>query len=217
MTTEKFVFFYGGTFSQWCPSKSVIDGVEYSCCEQYMIAKKALMFHDIDAYKEIMATKDPSRQKALGRMVHNFNKEHWERYCHKIVYDANYAKFTQNDEMFEVLKQTEDKEIVEASPTDRIWGIGLDEKNPLAWNKSTWRGCNWLGEAIMSVREELIPSSKRFIVNGLVIPRYYYNKPDWPEQLSFSPEDVKEWEKRVEKFCKNYGIERQKQQVNISY
>jgi ribA/ribD-fused uncharacterized protein len=156
MTTDKFIFFWGGTYSQWCPSPFIIDGVEYNCCEQYMMAKKALMFNDFEALKNIMATDQPDEQKALGKMVKNFNKAYWEKYCRKIVFDGNFAKFTQNPDMKRELMATGDKEIVEASPEDRIWGIGLKASNPRAWDKSTWEGTNWLGEAIMQVRTAFI-------------------------------------------------------------
>lgn len=155
MAKSDFIFFWGGTYSQWCPSVFKIDGVEYNCAEQYMMAKKALLFGDYDSLALIMNTKEPKEQKALGKKVKGFNKEKWETYCRDYVYDANYAKFTQNSEMQKELLATGDKEIVEASPEDKIWGIGLHETNPLAWDKSTWEGTNWLGEAIMKVRKKL--------------------------------------------------------------
>jgi ribA/ribD-fused uncharacterized protein len=152
---DKFVFFWGGTFSQWATSKFEIDGVEYNCCEQYMMAKKALVFNDFDACREIMLEKQPALQKAIGRKVRGFNVSKWEPVCRKIVYDANMAKFTQNPKMLEELLATEGREIVEASPEDKIWGIGLHETNPLAWDKETWQGLNLLGEAIMKVRDTI--------------------------------------------------------------
>ena len=155
MKSKKYVFFWGGCFSQWCPSKFIVDGVEYNCCEQYMMAKKALMFSDFDAYREIMLEKNPALQKAIGKLVRGFNVETWVKYCRKIVYDGNYAKFTQNPDMLSELLATGPKEIVEASPEDKIWGIGLHETNPLAWDKATWQGTNWLGEAIMEVRKTI--------------------------------------------------------------
>ncbi len=153
---KEFVFFWGGTFSQWCPSKFTIDGVEYNCCEQYMMAKKALMFHDYKALESIMASDKPDNQKAIGRTIKGFDVDKWIQHCRKIVFDGNYAKFTQNPEMTRELLATGPKEIVEASPEDKIWGIGLHESNPLAWDKKTWQGTNWLGEAIMEVRKKLM-------------------------------------------------------------
>jgi ribA/ribD-fused uncharacterized protein len=155
MKTDKYIFFWGGTFSQWCPSKFVIDGVEYNCCEQYMMAKKALLFEDVDSYNKIMNTKGPKEQKALGRKVKNFNKDKWETVCREVVYEANYAKFSQNSLMKKELLRSGKLEIVEASPEDKIWGIGMHESHPDINDKTKWQGTNWLGEAIMRVRETL--------------------------------------------------------------
>lgn len=152
---EEFAFFWGGTFSQWAKSKFIIDGVEFNTCEQYMMYKKALMFHDYDVAKKIMETSNPRDQKALGREVKNFDKDTWEKYCRDIVYDGNVAKFTQNKELFAELMATGDKEFCEASPYDKIWGIGLDRDDPRAKDKKQWKGTNWLGQAIQRVREDI--------------------------------------------------------------
>jgi len=155
MKTDKYIFFWGGIYSQWCPSPFVIDGVEYNCTEQYMMAKKALVFGDYNALEKIMSTDEPHAQKAFGRQVKGFNSETWNKVCRKIVYDANYAKFMQNPEMMDELLNTGIKEIVEASPEDRIWGIGMHESHPDILDKSKWQGTNWLGIELQKVREAL--------------------------------------------------------------
>lgn len=155
MITDKYVFFWNGVFSQWYPSRFSIEGIEYGCCEQYMMAQKALLFDDLESHKMIMCSQSPDVQKELGRRVKGFDKEKWEAVCRQIVFDANMAKFSQNPEMREELMYTDNLEIVEASPYDKIWGIGLHETDPKALDKSQWEGTNWLGEAIMSVREKL--------------------------------------------------------------
>jgi len=152
---EEFVFFWGGTFSNWARSKFIIDGVTFTHCEQYMMYKKALMINDYKIAEEVMKADHPRDQKALGRKVKNFNKEHWEKYCRDIVYDGNVAKFTQNKNMFDELMFTGDKTICEASPKDFIWGCGLAADNPLIKDKANWPGTNWLGEAIERVREDI--------------------------------------------------------------
>ena len=155
MITDKFIFFWGGTYSQWCPSKFVIDGVEYSSAEQYMMAKKALLFNDTEAYNKILATRRPYEQKAHGRKVKGFDKDKWEEICRDVVYKANLAKFTQNPEMKAELLASGDREIVEASPKDKIWGIGMDVNHPDILDKSKWQGTNWLGIEIMKVRKTI--------------------------------------------------------------
>lgn len=153
--SKQFAFFYGGALSQWAPSKFTVDGVEYVTAEQYMMAMKADYFGDDDAKAKIMATSSPSEQKSIGRMVKNFNAEAWNAVSRGFVYKANIAKFTQNKWCMDELKLTEGLEIVEASPYDTIWGIGLGADDPRALDKSKWRGTNWLGEVLMKVRNDL--------------------------------------------------------------
>ena len=155
MITDKYVFFWNGPFSQWYPSKFVIDEVEYNCCEQYMMAQKALLFNDTESHKMIMFSNSPNEQKGFGRRVKGFDKDKWESVCRQIVFDGNYAKFTQNPKLLKELDNTKDLEIVEASPYDKIWGIGLDENDVRFLYKSQWQGTNWLGEALIEVRVRL--------------------------------------------------------------
>lgn len=159
MTTqlnEKFTVFYGGVFSQWTRATFVVDGVTFNCTEQYMMYKKALMFGDYNIAEEIMHTEHPRDQKALGREVSGFENELWEAHCIKIVRDGNYAKFTQNKDLLAEMAATVGTELVEASPVDKIWGIGLAPDDPKAHNRGHWKGKNWLGIALTQVREQLI-------------------------------------------------------------
>lgn len=151
---DKFEFFWGGPFSQWYTSKFEVDGVEYNCAEQFMMASKAKIFGDKDALGKIMASKDPKEQKALGREVKGFSANMWNKTAKEVVYIANMAKFS-DPELKEYLLDTGDKEIVEASPYDTIWGIGMGEQNPDRFDKSKWKGTNWLGEVLMRVRRDL--------------------------------------------------------------
>ena len=159
MITDKYVFFWGGVFSQWAPSKFSLNGVEYNCAEQYLMAAKAILFNDTNAHKQIMGTTSPAYQKSIGRKVKGFIVSVWEKRCRDIVYEANYAKFTQNPHMLVELIQTGDREIVEASPEDKIWGIGLHESDPRCLDKEQWNGKNWLGIIIMKVRETITNES----------------------------------------------------------
>ncbi len=153
--TDKFVLFYGGIFSQWYPHRMVVDGTSYSCAEQYMMAQKAFHFGDVEAYDKIMATNKPNEQKAIGRTVKGFDVAKWSAVSREFVYRANKAKFS-DPYLKAKLLDTGDREIVEASPIDKIWGIGLSEEDPRALDKSQWQGLNWLGQCIMRVREELL-------------------------------------------------------------
>lgn len=154
-TTEKYVFFWGGWPSQWAKSPFEVDGVAYNCCEQYMMAEKARVFDDAVAEANILATTNPSKQKAIGRTVANFDADVWNSVCRGVVYQGNLARFSQNADLSEALLATGDRVIVEASPKDRIWGIGLHQDDERAHDPNQWRGRNWLGIALMQVRDEL--------------------------------------------------------------
>lgn len=152
---EDMALFWGGPFSQWFPSNFEIDGVVYNTAEQYMMAEKARLFADEEMEQAIMMTDDPRKQKAIGRNVRNFDKDKWEAIAQEVVYRANYAKFTQDEKLKKVLLDTGSKIIVEASPLDTIWGIGLAETDDDCLDTDLWRGTNWLGEAIMRVRSAI--------------------------------------------------------------
>lgn len=153
--TDRFVLFWGGWPSQWHPSYFVVDGVAYNCCEQYMMAEKARVFGDAESLRKILESDTPRAQKAFGRKVRGFNEARWNAVCRGIVYAANLAKFSQNDGLRKKLLATGGKTIVEASPTDRIWGIGLAQDDPRAQDPAQWRGTNWLGVALMQARGTL--------------------------------------------------------------
>lgn len=161
---EKFTFFYGGPGSQWAAGDFKVEGVVYNCAEQYMMAQKAILFNDPDALEIIMGTNNPKIQKATGRTVKNFNKPKWDANRKLYVYRANLAKFTQILEYREWLLSTDGTTLVEASPWDSIWGIGLDSTDPRAQNRSTWLGTNDLGEIETQVREDI----KLMIEQGLL-------------------------------------------------
>lgn len=144
-----------GVFGQWTPSVFTVDGARYGCAEQYMMAGKARLFGDADTLRKILATDDPREHKALGRQVRGFVPEVWDRECLEIVVAGNRAKFSQNPDMRAALLATGDKLLVEASPLDRIWGVGLRADDPRIHDRDKWRGQNLLGEALMRVRSEL--------------------------------------------------------------
>jgi len=155
MSSEQFTFFWDGPFSQWYESSFIIDNVRYNCAEQYMMAEKARCFGDKEAEREIMKTDHPRIQKAWGRKVKNFNADKWNSVCKDVVRRATVAKFTQDDALLQILLDTEGTTLVEASPYDKIWGIGLQADDKRAQSRSTWRGKNWLGEVLTSVRDSL--------------------------------------------------------------
>lgn len=152
-TTERFVFFWAGWPSQWYKSGFRIGGIHYGCCEQFMMVEKARAFGDTETANAIMATQNPRKQKALGRQVRGFDPDIWNGLCRDIVYRGNLAKYQQNPLLQDWLLATGDRTIAEASPADLIWGIGLAVDHPDARSPDRWPGKNWLGIAIMKVRE----------------------------------------------------------------
>jgi ribA/ribD-fused uncharacterized protein len=160
---EKFTFFYGGVFSNWYPVKFVVDGVTYNCSEQYMMAEKARLFNDQETLKKIMEADHPRDQKRLGRQVKNFNIDKWNAVAKDIVYKGCQAKFTQDELCYREILETQGTTLVEASPTDSIWGIGLSETNIDVLDRSKWKGENWLGEVLTNLREDLIKEIKSII------------------------------------------------------
>lgn len=159
---EKFIFFWKqtekpyGCFSNWYRSNFILEDIKFNCVEQYMMWKKAKIFGDDSKATEILSVVNPWEQKAKGREVKNFDKAVWDKVCKQVVYDACKAKFEQNTKMMDILLETEGCEIVEASPSDNIWGIGLAEDDRRALSKSTWKGSNYLGEVLTKLRKDIL-------------------------------------------------------------
>jgi len=153
--TDDYILFWGGPFSQWAPSEFTIDNLKFNCAEQYMMYHKAFVFLNLELAEEIMATTSPKEQKALGRKVYGFDAFHWNRVCFKIVVEASVAKFTQNEDYKQVLLDSGNRIIVEASPFDKIWGIGLSENDNRCKNPGLWKGQNLLGLALMVARNKI--------------------------------------------------------------
>lgn len=164
----KYVYFWGhrqkrsgvvdkSCFSQWFEADFVVDGETYRSAEHYMMAGKARLFGDEAALARIHAARTPAEAKSIGREILGFNEAAWNAERLAIVTRANHAKFGQNPALREFLLGTGDRVLVEASPVDAIWGIGLAGDHPDAGNPSRWRGLNLLGFALMNARDLLGP------------------------------------------------------------
>lgn len=144
-----------GMFSQWYRLPFVLEGIRYETAEQYMMAKKALLANDLDAYQCIMMEPDPAKCKKLGGEVRNLDVAVWDVWKREVVFNGNYAKFSQNPEAKALLFSTYPKMLIEASPFDTIWGIGLRVDDPNAADPACWCGQNLLGSILMMVRNAL--------------------------------------------------------------
>jgi ribA/ribD-fused uncharacterized protein len=161
-----FLFFWGHrakpgqglgkhVLSQWWPAAFELDGVHYPTAEHFMMAEKARLFGDTERLAMILAAESPDRAKALGRKVQGFDQPVWDAAAFGIVVRCNRAKFGQNDALKRFLLVTGERVLVEASPLDPVWGIGMVESDVRAAHPAKWQGKNLLGFALMAVRAEL--------------------------------------------------------------
>ncbi|NTD99884.1 DUF1768 domain-containing protein [Agrobacterium tumefaciens] len=141
--------------TQWWDAPFIVDQVKYRTAEHWMMSKKAKLFNDQETLEKILLSKSPEEVKNLGRQVKNYDEAVWLEYRYQIVKEGNFHKFSQNQELREFLIHTEEKVLVEASPVDLIWGIGLAEDHKNATIPEKWKGLNLLGFALMEVRDEM--------------------------------------------------------------
>ena len=161
----KFIFFWGhrqkgnaidkSCFSQWYPATFQKDGITYPSAEHWMMAQKAILFNDEETLQKIITCAKPAKAKALGRKVSKFDAKVWNEQKYNIVLIGNILKFNQNEELKTFLLNTKQRVLVEASPYDNIWGIGMSKDNPFSANPLLWKGENLLGFCLMEVRDRL--------------------------------------------------------------
>ncbi|PZG03002.1 NADAR family protein [Micromonospora deserti] len=162
----KFLFFWGhqpqrdssigaGCLSQWWPAPFTVDGLRFATAEHYMMWRKAALFGDQAAAAKILTVAHPHAAKTLGRQVTGFDQEVWEQHRYDIVVAGAVAKFGQHPMLRTYLFGTGERVLVEASPLDRVWGIGLAGDHPYAADPARWRGLNLLGFALMQARAML--------------------------------------------------------------
>lgn len=160
----KYIYFWGhqksrsgvnkSCFSQWYEAPFEESGLLFRTAEHYMMYHKAKLFKNDLIASKILECAHPGEAKKLGREVTNFDEQLWNESRFQIVKDANTLKFSQHAELLSFLKNTGTRVLVEASPVDSIWGVGLAADNPVIENPKDWKGLNLLGYALMSVREE---------------------------------------------------------------
>jgi ribA/ribD-fused uncharacterized protein len=164
--TPKYLLFWGHrpkhgnivgkhVLSQWWPCEFEVDGVRYHSAEHFMMAEKARLFGDEETRQRICNAASAGAAKALGREVKNFDQTRWDAECFEIVVRGNTAKFGQNESLRQFLLETGDQVLVEASPVDHIWGVGLAADDAGITDPTQWQGSNLLGFALMKVRQIL--------------------------------------------------------------
>jgi ribA/ribD-fused uncharacterized protein len=141
--------------SQWWEAPFTVDGVSYATAEHWMMAGKARLFGDAEAEQRVLAARSPAEAKKVGRLVRGFDESVWERERFAIVVEGSVHKFAAHAGLREYLLNTGLRVLVEASPVDRVWGIGLAADDPAAQDPERWRGPNLLGFALMAARARL--------------------------------------------------------------
>ncbi|MGW3339329.1 NADAR family protein [Streptomyces seoulensis] len=144
-----------GCLSQWWPAPFTVDGAGYATAEHWMMAGKARLFADPDAERLVLAARHPAEAKKAGRLVRGFDEETWRRERFRIVVEGSVHKFAAHPDLREFLLGTGERVLVEASPVDRVWGIGLSAQDEAAFDPARWKGPNLLGFALMEARERL--------------------------------------------------------------
>lgn len=162
----KYIFFWGHTeapgmvtkacLSQWYDCTFTVEGITYRTAEQYMMAQKALLFGDKEIYAEIMKAGHPKQCKTLGQRVAHFQDSVWDGHKYEIVVAGNLAKFSQNEGLRAFLLSSKNRVLVEASPYDQVWGVGMAADEEKIENPTCWKGENLLGFALMEVRDQLM-------------------------------------------------------------
>jgi len=160
MDNKKYTFFWGGSYSNWYMSDFTIDGLTFCCNEQYMMYMKAMTFNDKDTANRILAVRDPKSHKALGRQVKGFDNTKWDEVKEDIVYTGLKAKYTQNKTLLNRIINDKSELYVEASPFDKVWGIGLSELDARKIPESEWKGQNLLGKLLTKLKLELQNTNK---------------------------------------------------------
>ncbi|MBE2999186.1 NADAR family protein [Nocardiopsis sp. HNM0947] len=161
----EYLFFWGhrkppsgvsaSCLSQWWEAPFTVDGKTYRTAEHYMMAGKARLFGDVGSERRILAAEHPGDAKALGRGVAGFEQGAWEAARYGIVVEGSVAKFGRHPELAAFLLGTGARVLVEASPGDRVWGIGMAKDDPDVGDPRCWRGLNLLGFALMEARARL--------------------------------------------------------------
>lgn len=144
-----------GYLSNWYPARFTVNEIEFSSMEQYMMYRKANCFDDKSIAAQILAADDVAEIKALGRLVSGYDDNYWSGIRQIVVYEGLLAKFSQNEDLKQQLKNTENAILAECAVRDRIWGIGLSMKDPNRLDRMRWQGQNLLGYTLMMVRSRL--------------------------------------------------------------
>lgn len=186
--TNTHVYFWNGPFSNWSTahfkapswndSKILLD---FENSEQCFMYYKAMFFGDVEIAEKILKNSDPKYVKGLGRKIKNYDEEKWKIVRFNLMVAANVPKYLQNESLKKVLMETEERVLVEASPYDCVWGVGLEETDPRILDEKNWKGSNLLGYALLHVRGLLSTNVVPFIRIDVIHPEFKLKHSDISE------------------------------------
>lgn len=158
MNQENIIYFWkpnqaNGWLGNWFSSPFTVDGKNFVNSEHYFMWKKILMFQP-ELEDTILKMTNPKDMKYLGGKVKNYDDVIWGSARYGIMKAAVTEKFKQSPELKAQLLSTGNAILVEASPYDRIWGIGMNAQQARN-SKDGFLGQNLLGKVLMEVRDEL--------------------------------------------------------------
>ena len=142
-------------FSNWNLGAFTVEGRTFNCAEQFMMFTKATLFGDLQTADQIMVESNPRKQKALGRQIQGYVDTVWQSQAEDLMFPGLFAKFTQDPDRKAAFLATDNTLLVEASPDDVVWGIGLEESDPRCLDPKEWLGQNKLGRVLTRVREAI--------------------------------------------------------------
>lgn len=152
LQTKTHIYFWGSIFSNFHPIDFIHQNNEFANSEQAFMWRKAVFFKDFDTALKILETTNPQEAKSLGRKVKYYDDIKWNQIREQIMYEVNIDKY-ENKELQKLLLSTNNLIIVESSPVDKIWGVGLSKEDPRILDENNWKGLNLLGKVLMKVRE----------------------------------------------------------------
>lgn len=142
-----------GEFSNWYICSVTYEGKQFCSSEQVFMYMKARLFCDEITANKILYTSNQREIKALGREVKNFDQAKWDANKYDFMLKANKLKLLQNPKIMNILRDTKDEIICEASPYDKVWGIGIGPDDPKVDDINNWQGENLLGKVLMDIRD----------------------------------------------------------------
>lgn len=155
--TDEYVFFWTkqDVYSNFYYTPFTHQGIKFKWAEQAIMYRKAKLFRAHEIAERVLLASHPNECKSLGRSKDiPFDNAVWDNNKLFIFEEIILDKF-KDPKLLAIMKSTGDRKFVEASPYDKIWGIGMKEDHPDATNRTKWKGQNLLGQVLDNVKRKL--------------------------------------------------------------